>query len=647
MRFKGKNKYNYPRLTLQWITILMLIYVVLRPFVDKNYVSDFEAYCPFGGIQALSAFLVKNVLACAMTTVQITLGMALFVGAILSGKMFCSYICPVGTVTEWLGRMGEKWKVRFTVTGMADKLLRSLKYVLLVLVFYFTITSGELFCKNFDPYYAAFTGFGSDVSLLFAAMAIVITLAGSVFIRQFWCLYLCPLGAVGNISARFIPFAAVTLLYAGLKLTILPGLPWIWYLLAIALTGFVTEMISLRTGVFPLLRITRDDSKCTHCRVCDKVCAMAIGISAAEKVMHIDCHMCGDCVAMCPEEGALSINKRKWRWFPVAIVVVLVSIALYLSSVVEVPTINERWGDKEAFKTAREFNLAGMTSIKCFGSSSSFATQMKSVPGILGVETFVKKHRVSVFYDPSRIDEAGIRKAIFTPVSVLLNDPPPLLTGVAMLEAGINNFFDTNDEIMLLEILRSERGVLGMSTSFGEPVKANLYYDPAQVSPGRIRQLIEQKGERPLQAQPMGMPKAHFSLAYLKNADAKITLMQFMKVVYEPVDVSFNGFDSIPAAGLAICQLAFPQAIIPGYKEWVPFLLSHSSNDNGVVRFQTMFNNDLPVLRIWYVKDRTSPEGILKLLNAPRLKVYYPDRSHKFFKNLFTFEGPGELIIVK
>ena len=647
MRVKGKQRLNYPRLTLQWIILLLLAYLVIRPFADKNYVADFEAYCPFGGLQSLSAFFVKNVLACSMTTVQIALGIALFAGAFLAGKLFCSYICPLGTFTEWLGRLGEKWKLRYTITDIPDKALRSLKYILLVLVFYFTITSGELFCKKFDPYYAVFSGFGSDVVLLYAIIALVVIIVGSVFIRQFWCRYLCPLGAVANISALFIPFATVTLLYVVLKFTVLRELPWLYYLITIGFTGFLTEILNLKNGTFPLLKITRTDSKCTHCRICDKVCPMAIDISGVDKVQHVDCHMCGDCVAMCPEEGALSINKRSLSWLPMAIVVVLVAIALYLSSVVEIPTINERWGDKEAIRTAREFKMAGLTSIKCFGSSSSFATQMKAVPGVLGVETFVKNHSVIVFYDPAKIDESGIKKAIFTPVSGLINDPQPLLTEVSTLEAGISNFFDTTDEYFLLGKLRSEKGVLGMSTSFGEPVKAVLYYDAAKVSPDRIKQLIEEKEEMSLPGGSNGTKEVHFKVAYLKSVTEKMPLMQFMKAVFEPSDISFNGFDSIPAKELAICQLAFPQAVKPEFREWVPFLLSHSSNDNGVVRFQTMFSDDLPVLRIWYVKNRTNPESIIKLLNANQLKVYYPDGSYKLFKNLFTIEGPGEVLDVK
>jgi polyferredoxin len=646
MKVKGKQRLNYPRLILQWTTLLLLGYLVIRPLADKNYFSDFEAYCPFGGLQTFSSFLVNNVLACSMTTVQIALGIALVAGAILAGKLFCSYICPIGTFTEWLGRSGERFKLRFTIKGRADKLIRSLKYILLGLTFYFTITSGELFCKKFDPYYATFSGFSSDVVILYAILALVITIAGSVFIRQFWCRYLCPLGAVTNISVNLIPFAVVTLVFALLKLTVFSGLQWVWYLVAIVVIGFITEIVSLKSHYLPLLKITRCDEKCTHCRVCDKVCPMAIDISGVEKVSHIDCHICGDCVAMCPEEGALSINKHNWKWLPMGAVIVLVAIALYISSVVEIPTINERWGDREAMRTAKEFNMSGLQSIKCFGSSSSFATQMRSVPGVLGVETFVKHHGVKVFYDPAIINVEGIKAAIFTPVSSLLNFPGSSTKNIAVVEMGINNFFDTNDEYFLAGKLKMEKGILGIATSFGEPVKASIYYDPLQLKPEKIKHLIEERDERSMPGKTNEMKFSQFSVSYIKNVD-NLSLMQFMKLMYVPVDEKFNGFDSIPASNLEICQLPFPQAVKQEMQEWIPYLVSHSSNDNGIVRFQTLFTGDLPELRIWYVKKLTNSSSILQLLNRPQLKVYYPDRSSKEFKNLFSLQGPGELIQVK
>ncbi|MBE0666245.1 MAG: 4Fe-4S binding protein, partial [Bacteroidales bacterium] len=184
-----------------------------RIFLDKAYAPDFEAYCPLGGIQALGSYLTMDSLSCAMTSTQIMMGVALFIGIVFFSRLFCGYICPLGTISEWIGKLGDRLKVRITLTGFADYALRFLKYALLFVTFYFTLKSSELFCKKFDPYYAVASGFNSDVVLLWAALAIGALVVGSLFLRLFWCRYLCPLGALSVIFKFTWWFAGVMALY--------------------------------------------------------------------------------------------------------------------------------------------------------------------------------------------------------------------------------------------------------------------------------------------------------------------------------------------------------------------------------------------------------------------------------------------------
>jgi len=141
MAHKKKNPLNYYRITLQWGVFALLLYMLLRPLLDKSYSPDFEAYCPFGGMQSLASYFSSHSLACSMTTIQIALGIALLLAVILLSKLFCSYICPIGTFTEWMGKLGRKFKVHITIKGKTDKILRLLKYVLLFITFYFTVTA--------------------------------------------------------------------------------------------------------------------------------------------------------------------------------------------------------------------------------------------------------------------------------------------------------------------------------------------------------------------------------------------------------------------------------------------------------------------------------------------------------------------------
>ena len=88
----NKLKTNPYRLVPQIAIIALLIYAGIRTLISNQYVADFEAYCPFGGIQAYASFLFNNSLACNMTNVQISMGLFLVIAVVVFSKLFCSVI---------------------------------------------------------------------------------------------------------------------------------------------------------------------------------------------------------------------------------------------------------------------------------------------------------------------------------------------------------------------------------------------------------------------------------------------------------------------------------------------------------------------------------------------------------------------------
>ncbi|MFA5971688.1 MAG: 4Fe-4S binding protein [Lentimicrobiaceae bacterium] len=636
MARKRQSPLNYYRITLQWGIFALLIYMILRPLLDKNYIPDYEAYCPLGGMQSLASYFSIHSLACSMTTVQIALGVALILGVVLFSKLFCSYICPIGTFTEWMGTLGRKAKMHITLTGNADRMLRALKYVLLFITFYFTVTASELFCRKFDPFYASFTGFSGDVVLWYAIPALVLTIAGSFFIRQFWCKYLCPLGAVTNIAVYALPAAAITLLWV--LLTYAAGLviPWPWLLGALCLMGFIFEATTLKFFVFPSLRITRNDDLCTHCRICDNKCPMAIQISNVVTVDHIDCHLCVDCVVKCPEKGALTINKRNLRWLPAVATVILTAAAITIATFYELPTISENWGELNG-NNVKIVRMDGLKNIKCFGSSRSFANHMKEIPGVLGVETFVKHHRVVVYFDESIINAEGVKEAIFSPLSELLNYNMKTTGMVSFVKLGIDRCFDPNDQFYLGELLRKDKGVLALSTSFGEPVQATIYYDASLTYEDKI--IAAASAELLLLGE--GNEQTTIETGFVVNNSDKtsgeVQGYEFARMFIPVTDVSFNHYESFTDSEMLVYELPFEQAADPSLQQWMPYLVSHASNDDGIVRIQTSFAEDGPVIKIWFVNSITTVEKINTLLKSSELIVHYPDKSDKRIKNPFDF----------
>ena len=132
------KKQNWYKLIYQFAIIGILVFMGIRLLIDKAYAPDFEAYCPLGGLQALGSFFTMDSLSCAMTSTQIMMGVALFIGIVLFSRLFCGYICPLGTVSEWMGKLGDRMKVRITLEGRC-RLCTSFSEVCPALyTFYFT-----------------------------------------------------------------------------------------------------------------------------------------------------------------------------------------------------------------------------------------------------------------------------------------------------------------------------------------------------------------------------------------------------------------------------------------------------------------------------------------------------------------------------
>jgi len=250
-------KKNWFRHLIQWGTLIAIIIILTKVFGNES--ADPEAYCPFGGLQTLGTYLVAGSMACSMTATQIMMGVVLALGVILFSKLFCGYLCPLGWATEYLAKLRKKLKIKEIVINygtIADKILRLFKYVLLFWIFYTTVNSSELFCKNFDPYYAAATGFQGELTMWMALLAIAIFVLGNLFVKMFWCKYLCPLGALSNIFKYAITFAVLVGIFALVNYSGL-AVSWVYLLGAASLIGYLWEILYLEVKVFPLLKVVR------------------------------------------------------------------------------------------------------------------------------------------------------------------------------------------------------------------------------------------------------------------------------------------------------------------------------------------------------------------------------------------------------
>lgn len=635
---------NKVRVIFQSIFLGLIGYVAIRPLFDPAYVSDFEAYCPFGGIASLGSKLSQGTMSCNMSETQVLLGIGVLVGVIIIGKLFCSYVCPIGSVTEWLGKIGEKFKIRMEMPTMVDRPLRALKYVILFAALYYTMTSSELFCKEFDPYFASVNLFNNtDMVLYLAIPAFVLTILGAIFFRLFWCKYLCPLGAISNIFLNIAGAAVIILLFI-IANYFGAGLNYVWLLLGLVLVGLANELGFMKSFLMPLPKIIRNTDICSECGICDEECPQGIIISKFEKVNHIDCNLCSDCIHACPDTKSLTINKNdKLKYLAPVATVVLILLSLGAAMNFEFTTISERWGNFDKTSNIAVYKQSGIKNIKCFGSSMSLKSQLENIDGILGLDTYAKSHSVTIYYDPKVISEGKVKRSLFTPTKMEVRKIKGEIDSLAHWEVGIYGLFDLYDFNNLFYTLKEDEGVYGFETHFGEPVIANIFYDASKTSTQKLIAQIEKEFVMAKKAKAVEKVELDFKVADKGVDKGFITLDNYKQRIFRPYDRKFNDYKEYKPEQLSVFVFAMPEAGVPTLRRYFSSLTSHLSADEGIVRLSTRYT-DCPSAFLYFDPSKTDVEKIKKALVKPMLTVFLSDTETKDIANPFHIKPEGKVI---
>lgn len=636
MKFK-LLKSNWPRLTFQWGVILYLaILAIIASFT--TFTPDYEAYCPFGGIQALGSFFINNSLTCSMTSVQIVMGIAMMIGVFLFSKLFCSYICPIGTITEWLSKLGEKLKIGITVSGILDKVLRSIKFALLFITLYYTFDSSELFCKKFDPFYAVATGFSIDVVVLWAAIAIFIVIIGSVFIRMFWCKYICPFGALANIFKLTGFFALVMVIYI-ILLKVGVELSYVWPLAVACVGGFIIEISGFKTRFFPVAKITRNVESCTDCQLCSMNCPQSIDVANMEVVRDADCNLCVECVTSCPEQNTLQVNKsNKLKWLPPVALAVLLGLGLYIGTFFEVPTIDQKWFAPSEMGKAEIYSRSGLKSMKCYGSATAFANQMHKVNGVMGVTAFVGTHTVKIFYDPKVLNETKLEEAIFTPMKQPIRTLSADAASLQKVSIKIDKFFDTFDFNYLCKLLQQKTEAVGVETVYGCPVIANIYF-PADVkiNEDELTEILE-SDELTYEIKDGTQT---VKLIYEVIGDytyEPYTKVDYVKLMFKPYEAEFGRKINYTDDVIGTFRIAMGKN--KSQVKNLKYLASHLYNIEEVLGVRNLIDSNLEqMLEIQYVDSMITSDKVLELLNCDTLFFSYSSGKKGAIKNMFDFKN--------
>ena len=204
------------RKLVQWFFFLLIAAIALNHTLAESGASlpfladaSLHAVCPFGGVETLYTFATSGLLVKKVHDSSLVLAAIVLVLSFLFGPVFCGWVCPLGTVQEWVGKLGRtlfKRRYNHFVPTKLDNVLRYARYAILLWVLYVTATSGTLIFESYDPYFALFNFWTGEVALT-AFLILGLTLLLSVLVERPWCKYACPYGAVLGVTNLFRIFS--------------------------------------------------------------------------------------------------------------------------------------------------------------------------------------------------------------------------------------------------------------------------------------------------------------------------------------------------------------------------------------------------------------------------------------------------------
>ncbi len=247
----------------------VILFILLLVAADFRNMRGYEVclFLELSPLVAISTFLTS------WTVYKgLILSLAVIITTLIFGRFFCSWICPMGILNQWVSHLFHGRRPVDDYRMNTYRPLFRLKYYILALLLVLA-AFGMLQIGIYDPIALITRSFSVSVlpavqylsgtlyikqplfygGVLIALVFIAILFANR-FLSRFWCRALCPLGA---------------------------------------LLGILSHV--------SLLRIRRDVEKCTDCQKCLRSCHGACDPHAALRIS--ECHVCMNCIEDCPENA--------------------------------------------------------------------------------------------------------------------------------------------------------------------------------------------------------------------------------------------------------------------------------------------------------------------------------------------------------
>lgn len=225
--------------------------------------------------------------------IGILLGLVIFFGFfIILNKTWCGYVCPLGTIQDWITRIRTKTTIRYSnYSSSTFNKLTTIKYALLVLLLLIPMGIGNSI--------AGLPKLNHDFGVPFCMIC-----PGRTILPLF----------SGDISQLAIDFSSITKMVLNSLGLLITGVFLTGAFVKKRFFCFFCPMSALHY-IFSrasLLRLTKNADKCSRCGNCYRACDVGIRAIADDlehkNIVKDDCMMCLKCVEVCPEERCLQVT---------------------------------------------------------------------------------------------------------------------------------------------------------------------------------------------------------------------------------------------------------------------------------------------------------------------------------------------------
>lgn len=237
-------------------------------------------------------------------------GLGLILMTLFLGRIFCGFVCPLGTIHHVVSWIKPTLKGKLMVQANQKTPSQRVKYFMLI-----TLLVGALMGLNL-------MGLMSPISLLFRSLALAVFPGLGIGIKELF-------DVMANSDIKIL-----NQLSYGAEVLVSPIFGYgyqsyqtAWFIGLIFLVILFLNRIRIRfwcrvlcplgalLGIFSrfsILRLEKDHEKCTNCTLCTKNCQGAASPMPGQDWENAECLLCFNCFDSCPE-GALSF---RFRWYP-------------------------------------------------------------------------------------------------------------------------------------------------------------------------------------------------------------------------------------------------------------------------------------------------------------------------------------------